>query len=316
MVVKDEDVSQSKSTSILRMGKDYSAEVSGSTVCRGAETAEGCLESDEAGFIDGPELRGLSAKERRVWKGLSSNREFETVQYAERSAEILATLESEPCVRKSPTWSSDSDTKTDNTISKNDMDTEVILHDINMPSPSLMARFKYLCGLQHNFMSMEDLWHVRVKKFIQDMDSGISFWLKHIKLEKDDIQDIKTGQLTSWIIDAYSEAYNRKKSPDSKIFKDPGLIMGQNTSMTIIQHLLNGTFIVVQSEVILPDMFPLVCAKIMTTLMDYSIQVLPLEGSKDHPNLHDISKKELDVVEQENNAAVFILFMLPKVAIN
>ncbi|THU78449.1 hypothetical protein K435DRAFT_811541 [Dendrothele bispora CBS 962.96] len=81
------------------------------------------------------------------------------------SAEILATLESEPHVRKSPTWSSDSDTKTDNTISK-------------------------------------------VKKFIQDMDSGISFWLKHIKLEKDDIQDIKTGQLTSWIIDAYFEAYN------------------------------------------------------------------------------------------------------------
>ncbi|THU95735.1 hypothetical protein K435DRAFT_797890 [Dendrothele bispora CBS 962.96] len=84
-------------------------------------------------------------------------------------------------------------------------------------------------------------------------------------------------------------------------------------SMTIIQSLRNGTSVVVQStnpvmmtkpkvvstswqsfyflnekydtieqisEVILSDMLPLVCAEIMTALMDHSIQVPPLEESE------------------------------------
>ncbi|THU89146.1 hypothetical protein K435DRAFT_802980 [Dendrothele bispora CBS 962.96] len=90
-------------------------------------------------------------------------------------------------------------------------------------------------------------------------------------------------------------------------------------SMTIIQSLRNGTSVVVQSlvrikyqlsdddktksgvyimaiifllvnekydtieeisEVILPDMLPLVCAEIMTAFMDHSIQVPPLEESE------------------------------------
>ncbi|THU85073.1 hypothetical protein K435DRAFT_869639 [Dendrothele bispora CBS 962.96] len=40
------------------------------------------------------------------------------------------------------------------------------------------------------------------------MESGATFCVKDIKLEKDDIQDIRAGQLTSWIIDAYFEAYD------------------------------------------------------------------------------------------------------------
>ncbi|THU81661.1 hypothetical protein K435DRAFT_808888 [Dendrothele bispora CBS 962.96] len=124
------------------------------------------LSLTEAGFIDGSELRELSAKERRVWKGLDSNREFEIVQNEEEiSTQILNTLESEPRNRKSPTWTSDSDTE--------------IIHTAG-----------------------------KVKKFIQNMDSGATFCVKDIKLEKDDIQDIRAGQLTSWIIDAYFEAYD------------------------------------------------------------------------------------------------------------
>ncbi|THU90367.1 hypothetical protein K435DRAFT_802086 [Dendrothele bispora CBS 962.96] len=193
---------------------------------------------------------------------------------------------------------------------KDDTNTGVkLLNDVDMPS--LMERFKYLCGLQHDFLSAEKLWHDR-----------------NIKLEKDDIQDVRAGQLTSWIIDAYFEVddhvriqgiyilkcfdhsdfkeifnfnmKNRqkidrqmiddygiwenhslkvlmipiffehhwivaivdfeftkirvydtspddhihtstpwKKSPYSKIFKDLGLIMDQNTSIIIIQHLKN-----------------------------------------------------------------------------
>ncbi|THU77691.1 hypothetical protein K435DRAFT_812220 [Dendrothele bispora CBS 962.96] len=87
---------------------------------------------------------------------------------------------------------------------KDDTNTGVkLLNDIDMPS--LMERFKYLCGLQHDYLSAEKLWHDRVKKFIQNSDSGATFCLKNIKLEKDDIQDVRAGQLTSWIIDAYFE---------------------------------------------------------------------------------------------------------------
>ncbi|THV04144.1 hypothetical protein K435DRAFT_791179 [Dendrothele bispora CBS 962.96] len=91
---------------------------------------------------------------------------------------------------------------------------------------------------------------------------------------------------------------------------DSGLIMDLNMSMTIIHSLRNWTSVVVQSdddktksgvytmaiifllvnekydtieeisEVILPDMLPLVCAEIMTAFMDHSIQVPPLEESE------------------------------------
>ncbi|THU90364.1 hypothetical protein K435DRAFT_802083 [Dendrothele bispora CBS 962.96] len=70
---------------------------------------------------------------------------------------------------------------------KDDTNTGVkLLNDVDMPS--LMERFKYLCGKKN-----------------QNMDSGATFCLKNIKLEKDDIQDVRAGQLTSWIIDAYFE---------------------------------------------------------------------------------------------------------------
>ncbi|THU77417.1 hypothetical protein K435DRAFT_811904 [Dendrothele bispora CBS 962.96] len=48
-----------------------------------------------------------------------------------------------------------------------------------------------------------------MKEFMQNMDSGTTFLLKHIKLEKNDFQDIRAGQLTSRIIDAYFEIYER-----------------------------------------------------------------------------------------------------------
>ncbi|THU76143.1 hypothetical protein K435DRAFT_879636 [Dendrothele bispora CBS 962.96] len=123
------------------------------------------LSLTEAGFIDGSELRELSAKERRVWKGLDSNREFEIVQNEEEiSTQILNTLKSEPRNRKSPTWTSDGDTEVIHTAGKDDTDTEVkLLNDIDMPT--LMERFKSLCGLQHDSLSAENLWHDRVSHF-------------------------------------------------------------------------------------------------------------------------------------------------------
>ncbi|THU98870.1 hypothetical protein K435DRAFT_856208 [Dendrothele bispora CBS 962.96] len=239
---------------------------------------------------------------------------------------------------------------------------------------------------------------------MQNMESGTIFLLKHIRLEKNDFQDIRARQSTSLIIDAYfekkfeiyerlrlqgiyivkcfehsefEEIFNSKRedrwkiaremidgygiwkdhslevlvvpiffkdhwivaiadfkfskirvydtspedhihtsqpwdgSPYSHIFRDSGLIMDLNMSMTIIQSLRNGTSVVYQpsdddktksgvyimaiifllvneksdtieeiSEVILPDMLPLICAEIMTAFMDHSIQVPPLDESE------------------------------------
>ncbi|THU97907.1 hypothetical protein K435DRAFT_857243 [Dendrothele bispora CBS 962.96] len=92
-----------------------------------------------------------------------------------------------------------------------------LLNGIDMPS--LMERFKYLCDLQHDSLSAEKLWHDRIKKFIQSIDSGATFCLKNIKLEKDDIQDVRAGQLTSWIIDAYFEVYDHVRIQGIYILK-------------------------------------------------------------------------------------------------
>ncbi|THU75535.1 hypothetical protein K435DRAFT_814244 [Dendrothele bispora CBS 962.96] len=80
---------------------------------------------------------------------------------------------------------------------------------INIHMSSLVERFKYLSRVQHDFLSMENLWNSKVNEFMQNMDSGTTFLLKHIKLEKNDFQDIRAGQLTSRIIDAYFEIYER-----------------------------------------------------------------------------------------------------------
>ncbi|THU89606.1 hypothetical protein K435DRAFT_865127 [Dendrothele bispora CBS 962.96] len=132
----------------------------------------------------------------------NSNREFGIVQNEQEiSAQILNTLKSEPRNRKSPTWTSDSDTEIIHTAGKDDTNTGVkLLNDIDMPS--LMERFKYLCGLQHDSLSAEKLWHDR-----------------DIKLEKDDIQDVRAGQLTSWIIDVYFEAYDHVRIQGIYILK-------------------------------------------------------------------------------------------------
>ncbi|THU98073.1 hypothetical protein K435DRAFT_38920 [Dendrothele bispora CBS 962.96] len=56
--------------------------------------------------------------------------------------------------------------------------------------------------------------------------------------------------------------------------------------MAIIFFLYNAKYDTIEQigEVILPDMLPLVCAEIITALMDYSTQISPLEKSTSHAN--------------------------------
>ncbi|THV02132.1 hypothetical protein K435DRAFT_853116 [Dendrothele bispora CBS 962.96] len=260
---------------------------------------------------------------------------------------------------------------------------------------SLVERFKYLSRVQHDFLSMENLWNSKVNEFMQNMDSGTTFLLKHIKLEKNDFQDIRAGfRAYTFEHSEFEEIFNSNREDRRKIalemidgygiwkdhslevlmvpifFKDHWIvaiadfksskIRVYDTSpedhihtsrpweespyfrliillisvigfwinygskhvhdhypvfekwdicccaeyqpsdddktksgvyvMAIIFLLVNEKYDTIEeiSEVILPDMLPLVCAEIMTAFMDHSIQVPPLEESETQVSHHNV----------------------------